>query len=123
MKALVGAFNQEKALVGAFSVIVQPVVESMDRFTALNDTDDLTNPLSPGRGQHGAECAEPEDPGPRRGRVQLGLKLGKPSGPQDGDDLQEADGDRDEEGGQGRHRGGGLGGVILQVMGLLTDDW
>ena len=43
MKALVGAFNQEKALVGAFSVILQPVVEPMDRFTALvvtcfNDT-------------------------------------------------------------------------------------
>ena len=35
MKTLVGAFNQEKALVGAFSVIVQPVVEPMDRFTAL----------------------------------------------------------------------------------------
>ena len=35
MKALVGTFNQEKALVGAFSVIVQPVVEPMDRFTAL----------------------------------------------------------------------------------------
>ena len=35
MKALVGAFNQEKALVGAFSVIVQPVVEPMDRFEAL----------------------------------------------------------------------------------------
>ena len=35
MKALVSAFNQEKALVGAFSVIVQPVVEPMDRFTAL----------------------------------------------------------------------------------------
>ena len=34
-KRLVGAFNQEKALVGAFSVIVQPVVEPMDRFTAL----------------------------------------------------------------------------------------
>ena len=34
-KALVGAFNQEKALVGAFSVIVQPVVEPMDRFTPL----------------------------------------------------------------------------------------
>ena len=32
---LVGAFNQEKALVGAFFVIVQPVVEAMDRFTAL----------------------------------------------------------------------------------------
>ena len=39
MKALVGAFNQEKALVGAFSVIVQPVVEPMDRFTALDYTD------------------------------------------------------------------------------------
>ena len=35
VKALVGAFNQEKALVGAFSVIVQPVVEPMDSFTAL----------------------------------------------------------------------------------------
>ena len=31
----VGPFNQEKALVGAFSVIVQPVVEPMDRFAAL----------------------------------------------------------------------------------------
>ena len=35
MKALVGAFNQEKALVGAFSVIVQLVVEPMDSVTAL----------------------------------------------------------------------------------------
>ena len=35
MKALVGAFNQEKALVGAFSVIVQPVVEPMEYYTAL----------------------------------------------------------------------------------------
>ena len=38
VKALVGAFNQEKALVGAFSVIVQPVVEPMDRFAALLST-------------------------------------------------------------------------------------
>ena len=38
MKAVVGAFNQEKALVGAFSVIVQPVVEPMDRITALVST-------------------------------------------------------------------------------------
>ena len=35
MKALVGAFNQEKALVGAFSMIVQPVVEPMEHYTAL----------------------------------------------------------------------------------------
>ena len=35
MKALVGAFNQEKAPVGAFSVIVQPVVEPMEHYTAL----------------------------------------------------------------------------------------
>ena len=34
VKVVVAAFNQEKALVGAFSVIVQPV----DRFTALNTT-------------------------------------------------------------------------------------
>ena len=34
MKALVGAFNQEKALVGAFSVILQPVVEPMENYTA-----------------------------------------------------------------------------------------
>ena len=31
VKAVVGTFNQEKALVGPFSVIVKP----MDRFTAL----------------------------------------------------------------------------------------
>ena len=39
MKALVGAFNQEKALVGvgALSVIVQPVVEPMEHYTALVD--------------------------------------------------------------------------------------
>ena len=35
MKALVGAFNQEEALVKAFSVIVQPVVEPMEHYTAL----------------------------------------------------------------------------------------
>ena len=34
MKALVGAFNQEKVLVGAFSVIVKP----MDHYTALVGT-------------------------------------------------------------------------------------
>ena len=39
MKALVGAFNQEKALVGAFSVIVQLVVEAMEHYTALVVTD------------------------------------------------------------------------------------
>ena len=39
MKAVVAAFNQEKALVGAFSVIVQPLVEPMDRFAALGRTE------------------------------------------------------------------------------------
>ena len=38
MKAEVAAFNQEKALVGAFSVIVQPVVEPMEHYTALVET-------------------------------------------------------------------------------------
>ena len=41
MQALVGAFNQEKALVGAFSVIVQPVVEPMEHYTALVSSDHL----------------------------------------------------------------------------------
>ena len=35
---LVGAFNQKNALVGAFSVIVQPVVEPMEHYTALVGT-------------------------------------------------------------------------------------
>ena len=35
-KEIVSYFNQEKALVGAFSVIVQPVVEPMEHYTALN---------------------------------------------------------------------------------------
>ena len=35
MKAVVAAFNQEKALVGAFSVTVKPIEEPMDRYTAL----------------------------------------------------------------------------------------
>ena len=34
---VLGAFNQEKALVGAFSVIVQPVVEPMEHYIALVD--------------------------------------------------------------------------------------
>ena len=44
MKALVGAFNQVKALVGAFSVIVQPVVEPMDSFAALLLTERSIDP-------------------------------------------------------------------------------
>ena len=35
MKAVVAAFKQEKALVGAISMIVQPVVEPMEHYTAL----------------------------------------------------------------------------------------
>ena len=50
MKALVGAFNQEKALVGAFSVIIQPVVEPMDRFTALVTSNVVTACAGQGEG-------------------------------------------------------------------------
>ena len=53
MKALVGAFNQEKALVGAFSVIVQPVVEPMEHYTALVEKHMISRYLlstAPGRG-------------------------------------------------------------------------
>ena len=47
MKALVGTFNQEKALVGAFSVIVQPVVEPMEHYTSLITKDE--EPRRPGQ--------------------------------------------------------------------------
>ena len=46
MKALVGAFNQEKALIGAFSVIVQPVVEPMEHYTALVITRTITKTIT-----------------------------------------------------------------------------
>ena len=51
MKAIVGAFNQEKALVGAFSVIVQPIVEPMEHYTAAVTTPTPSHshpPLLPG---------------------------------------------------------------------------
>ena len=39
MKALVGAFNLEKALVGAFSWwLWKPIVEPMEHYTALANT-------------------------------------------------------------------------------------
>ena len=49
MKALVGAFNQEKALVGAFSVIVQ-LHRPINRFAALP----VVLPH-----QHGVEAGQP----------------------------------------------------------------
>ena len=66
MKALVGAFNQEKALVGAFSVIVQPIVEPMDmeQHTALRLYTDASHDSAqvvprehqPARGGGGAQA-------------------------------------------------------------------
>ena len=57
MKAVVAAFNQEKALVGAFSMIVQPVVEPMEHCTALvlMDCRDHEGPVMEGQchsGEH-----------------------------------------------------------------------
>ena len=51
MKALVGTFNQEKALVGAFSVLVQPVVEPMEHYTALVWVDEQQGAAREGRGR------------------------------------------------------------------------
>ena len=64
MKALVGAFNQEKALVGAFSVIVQPVVEPVEHYTTLHPGGHLLPQLREGQVH------------PRRGL--LGGVLGRP---------------------------------------------
>ena len=48
---VVAAFNQEKALVGAFSMIVQLVVEPMDRFAALINVYLRDGPGGPGGGE------------------------------------------------------------------------
>ena len=78
MKALVGAFNQEKALVGAFSVIVQPVVEPMEHYTALL----LDDGLGPDDHVGGHQMQQPEVRLPRPGvQVQARVKC-------DGEDLQ-----------------------------------
>ena len=73
MKALVGAFNQEKALVGAFSVIVQPVV---DCFTALVQVrgvrPNLPRQAEP-RHPH-APLPQDRDPGVPRARLQQDLQ-------------------------------------------------
>ena len=53
MKALVGAFNQEKALVGAFSVIVK----LMDRLTALWMTLYPVSAMQAASPGHGASAA------------------------------------------------------------------
>ena len=60
MKALVGAFSQEKALVEAFSMIVKP----MDRFTAL---------ISIVRGRGGAELSRGGDRETTRGGITAAL--------------------------------------------------
>ena len=64
MKALVGAFNQEKALVGAFSVIVQPVVEPMEHCTALVKMAKLLADLEHGGEEVSVELLLEEVPGP-----------------------------------------------------------
>ena len=58
MKALVGAFNQEKALVGAFSVIVQPVVGPMDRFAALLQTHEGEVVITRAKSDSQSQCSE-----------------------------------------------------------------
>ena len=56
MKAVVAAFNQEKALVGAFSVIVQLVVEPMDRFAALVFSSQIIHDDGHHNGIHHKKC-------------------------------------------------------------------
>ena len=52
MKALVGTFNQEKALEGTFSVIVKPIVKPMDHFTALWESGTMSSSSSQLRLRH-----------------------------------------------------------------------
>ena len=73
MKALVGAFNQEKALVGAFSVIVQPVVEPMEHYTAL-----LLTPYPQGVANTGPSVPSLKTPGPAAAVSSSGSSSGNP---------------------------------------------
>ena len=73
MKALVGAFNQEKALVGAFSVIVQPFVEPMEHYTALPRTRPRPRPL-----QRAAAAAPPALLRARHGSAGGAVRHGQP---------------------------------------------
>ena len=68
VKALVGAFNQEKALVGAFSVLVQPVVEPMEHYYTA-----LVQVREPG--QHGGARAAGRAAADRRGVLPLPVPL------------------------------------------------
>ena len=74
MKAVVAAFDQEKALVGAFSVIVQPVVELMDRFAALITTH--TRCVSPCPRHTVIDNGKP-GPRPARGGLVFNIMKGK----------------------------------------------
>ena len=70
MKALVGAFNQEKALVGAFSVITNL---RMELFEALVPAEAAV--LHRGVAEHGVEGAE------AAGQVAASELLGREDGP------------------------------------------
>ena len=76
MKALVGAFNQEKALVGALSVIVQPVVEPMEHYTALLLCSLLIRPRAAVLGPASVETVPPASTQPGPGLPQ-GIPIGK----------------------------------------------
>ena len=70
VKALIGAFNQEKALVGAFSVIVQ-----FHRFNCTNLTNCLVPGAVPAPGVGQGEGGVPHLPRPPRQRAQRVMEL------------------------------------------------
>ena len=51
MKALVGAFNQEKALVGAFSVLTNLRMELFQGLVETADCDQIRHEVDHGRGE------------------------------------------------------------------------
>ena len=98
MKAVVAAFNQEKPLVGAFSVIVQPVVEPMEHYT--HSTNNITQVTL-----HGARSPPPEYrfEGPGLGSVVVEPELRHESGGRDGEHVAVGEARGQQEGG-GRQR-------------------
>ena len=55
MKAVVAAFNQEKALVGAFSVITNLQMDLFEALVVTNDGAVLRDPADPGAQQRPGE--------------------------------------------------------------------
>ena len=81
MKALVGAFNQEKALVGAFSVIVKTGCGTNGALHSTTPRDDDDDHDVGGDDHHGDHGPVPQHPGTQGQGGHRGERARLPAGP------------------------------------------